>query len=236
MRFAICDDDLTLCDSLKSNLYDYSNRHNLESVIDIYNSGEALIVSQTQYDVIILDYKMNGMNGLKTARLLRNGINASTCIIFLTSFPQIAISAYEVDTYRFVVKNTLYEGLFKALDDFRKSLNTKRKVRIKSDKEFLTISTDKITFIESLDKTILIHINDGRIITTRCTLSKMLKLLPSTDFVQIHKSFIVNFKYIIQESDIGIRLHGVDQLLNVSRTFSKSFKNKYLIYLKDQML
>lgn len=233
MRIAICDDDLQLCDSLKNNIYEYANNHNLEPVIDIFNSGEELIVAKIKYDIIILDYQMDGLNGIETARILRNGINSLACIIFLTSFPQIAISAYEVDTYRFVVKSTLYEGLFKALDDYRKTIALEKKVRIKSDHSILVIPTEEIIFFESMNKLVIIHLSDGTIVKTRCTLSELYNTVPHTSFVKIHKSFVINFKYITEETENGIKLCGVNYELPLSRRFAKLFRNNFANYLKD---
>ena len=106
MYIAICDDDLNLLSQLKSKIYIYCNEHKIDSVIDIYSSGEDFLASNINYDIAILDYKMHNLNGLDTAKILRTRSEYSTCIIFLTSFPEIAISSYSVDTYIFVVNNS----------------------------------------------------------------------------------------------------------------------------------
>lgn len=119
MRIAVCDDERHMLDLIKRKLYDYSNIHNWESVIDTFDNGNELLKSKTKYNIVILDYQMNEIDGLETAKLLRKGHNSQACIIFLTSFPEIAIPAYDVDTYRFVLKDNIDDGLTKALDDFR---------------------------------------------------------------------------------------------------------------------
>ena len=179
---------------------------------------------------------MNFLNGLDTAKALRKGVNAFSCIIFLTSFSDIAISAYDVDTYRFVLKSTLFEGLFKALDDYRKSIKQSFKIRIKSDGDFITIPTDDIVFFESQDKIVLLHLSNGSVISTRNKLSAILSSVPSTDFVQISKSYVVNYKYILRESENTLTLKNCSDKLFISRNHAKQFKTKYINYLKDKAL
>ena len=53
MKIAICDDEPIVLSELKSKIYDYSNMHNWESVIDSYSRGQDLINSKTKYDIII---------------------------------------------------------------------------------------------------------------------------------------------------------------------------------------
>lgn len=235
MNIAICDDDIQFCDILKDKIYTYSNDHNWESVVDVYYSGEEICNTDKKYDIIILDYQMHILNGLDTAKTLRKGVNAFSCIIFLTSFSDIAISAYEVDTYRFVLKSALFEGLYKALDDYRKLIKLSHSIRIKSEGDFLTIPTNDIVFFESQDKIVLFHLSNGSVLNTRNKLSAILKLLPSTEFVQISKSFVVNFKYIVRESENTLILKNITDVLFISRNYAKQFKQKYINYLRDKM-
>lgn len=58
MRIAICDDEKSFSSVLKSKIYDYSNLHNWDSVVDTYDCGYDLINTKIKYDIIILDYQM----------------------------------------------------------------------------------------------------------------------------------------------------------------------------------
>ena len=139
MKIAICDDESGFLEEVKNKIYEYANSHNWEPAVETFTSGEELTLLNEKFDLIILDYQMEGLTGLETAERLRQGKNCLTCIIFLTSYPEIAIPAYSVDTYRFVVKNTLYAGLFKALDDFRAIQRLDYDISIKSEGELVTL-------------------------------------------------------------------------------------------------
>ena len=86
MRIAICDDEALFLAQLKSKIYEYSNKHNLEPVVDEYTIGSDLINSNIKYDIIILDYQMDKIDGLETARQLRNGINIISIYGYIVSY------------------------------------------------------------------------------------------------------------------------------------------------------
>lgn len=233
MRIAICDDEALFLSQLKSKIYEYSNKHNLEPVVDEYTVGSNLIDSNIKYDIIILDYQMDKIDGLETARQLRNGINEFACIIFLTNYGEISIDAYSVDTYRFVLKSTLWDGLYNALDDYRKRMNTGKSISVKSDGSYITIDTDEIVFIESQNRVTSIHLSNNKIIETKTPLSSIFESLPHTDFFRVHKSFIVSFRYITRRDFSSLNVTGYDYEIPVSRKYTADFKEAYYNYLKE---
>lgn len=233
MRIAICDDEEVFLSQLKDKLYIYFNNHNLEVTIDSYNCGTDLIRSQNKYNIIILDYQMNKIDGLETAKKLREGINALSCLIFLTSYPEIAISAYDVDTYRFVLKNTLYDGLFKALDDFRKSKKSKYIINVKTGKEFKTINTENITFIETKNKESFIHLLNSDVLLTKNTLTNLYSDLPKSHFFKVHKAYVINFAHIIGREKYELKIRNYEYTIPISRNAYSKFKKTYYNFLKD---
>lgn len=233
MKIALCDDEINFTTELKSQLYDYSNIHNWDSVIDVYNSGHDLLESKIKYDIIIIDYQMDDINGLQTAKILRNGINQFSCIIFLTSYPEIAIPAYDVDTYRFVVKNTLFDGIYKALDDFRNAAKLDYDIAIKTNNEFVTVNTKDIVFIEVQNKFCYIHLFNNSILITRRTLKSLHSELPKTHFAKIHKAFIINFEYVSERNNSFLTVRNLNLQLPISRNYLSKFNNAYYIYLRD---
>ncbi len=234
MRIAVCDDDRDFTVELERRLYEYSNAHNWEPVVEVFYSGFELLKSERKYDLIIMDYQMDGLTGLETSKLLRQGENGSACIIFLTSFPEVALPAYEVDTYRFVVKNTLYDGLYKALDDFRKMQRDDYDISVKADGEQITLNTADIVFIEAQNKDIFIHLSNGETVDTKTKLQSIFSDLPHTHFCKVHKSYIINFQYVSHRCPNELRLRMTTALIPISRNYKQEFNSKYNNYLRDQ--
>ena len=66
---------------------------------------------------------MENLNGIETARKIRN-LNNNCAIIFVSSYPDIAIDTFEVEAFRFLIKPIDKVKLFKSIDDYRKKLRT----------------------------------------------------------------------------------------------------------------
>lgn len=234
MRIAICDDDKVFSNLLKNNIYEYSEQHNLEAVVDLFCNGFNLIDCKTRFDIIILDYEMNEINGLETAKSLRLGTNKSTCIIFLTSHPEIAIPAYEVDTFRFVLKSTDFDSLNKAINSYLKTKSHNYNIPVRSKNETVIINTEKIMYVEAQNKNIFIHLDNNNIIKTNSSLTAFCNELPHTHFFKIHKAFVVNFDYISRREKNNLLLNNCTISLPISRNYMQSYKNSYYNYLKDR--
>ena len=145
MRIAICDDKMILHEELKKNLDKYSINRNVIINCDDYSNGFDLLQSNIEYDIIFMDYQMDGIDGLETSRQIRKN-KIDTAIIFLTSYPNIVFDTFEVNTYRFLVKPINYEKLSSALDDFLASQDDSNFILIKSDELNKRINIDDILY------------------------------------------------------------------------------------------
>ena len=104
INIAICDDDLYYItetkDILKSLLSSYSINYNIYE----FSSGEELLDNYPQnLDILIMDIQMKLINGMDTARKIRE-FDTNVEIIFMTSFPEFMQEGYEVKAYRYILK------------------------------------------------------------------------------------------------------------------------------------
>ena len=58
--------------------------------MDVYDSGKRLLDSKVKYDLVFLDIVMEGLNGIETARRLRER-DMGCLIVFLTEFQRICV-------------------------------------------------------------------------------------------------------------------------------------------------
>lgn len=64
MYVALCDDDDYITKELNELVLEYAKINRISMTIDLYSDGISLVNSQKDYDFIVLDYKMDGQNGL----------------------------------------------------------------------------------------------------------------------------------------------------------------------------
>ncbi|MFI3177674.1 MAG: response regulator [Eubacteriales bacterium] len=101
IKIAICDDETYVTTQTEEFLAAVENTRACEC--DIYYSGEALyqaIEQNKRYDLIYLDIELGGLDGIATARKIRE-IDKHSVLIFITAYDQYAIEAFEVESFRF---------------------------------------------------------------------------------------------------------------------------------------
>jgi DNA-binding LytR/AlgR family response regulator len=101
LRFAVCDDDRVFCDFLKDKIYDYANLHKLDLMVEVYLSGHELLKSDSKYDIVFMDYILDDLDGLQTARKLRETDDNCT-IIFTTSSLDAGPESMEIGSFRYL--------------------------------------------------------------------------------------------------------------------------------------
>lgn len=80
MQIAICDDEVSMVQILEKKI----KKLLPDAVIDKYLSGDELIASGSKPDILFLDIQMPGMDGMETAKVLRQD-NEDMILIFVTA-------------------------------------------------------------------------------------------------------------------------------------------------------
>lgn len=230
MKVAICDDNIIIHDILKKKLELYSSQNNFTIVYYDYMSGAELINSKIEYDAIFMDYQMEQINGLETAKILRKN-NISTAIIFLTGFPNIVFDAFEVNTYRFLVKPIDDEKLKSAMDSLLKSTEKEKFIFVKTEDTNKKIDINNIIYIEASNKYCFIRTKNENILCKK-TLAEIEKQLNYNIFFRSHRTYLVNFSHIISHDSTSIIFDNSEKAL-ISKLKLSSFKKAFTEYLKN---
>ena len=229
MKIAICDDNTIMREDLKGHLEDYAVSKNIIFLYSEFSNGRDLIASEINFDLIFMDYKMDGLDGLETARCLRRN-NNKTSMIFLTSYPHVVFDTFEVNAYRFLLKPIDTEKLFSALDDFLSDQDDDKFIVIKTDDDNRRIKIDNIIYAEATDKYCYIRTVSESILYKK-TLSEFEKLLPSDKFFRCHRTYLVGFKHIVSHTATDIYFDNKEKA-QISKLKQTSFKNAFLNFIK----
>lgn len=230
MIIAICDDEAVVCEALKTELYNYFNARNIEAVIETFPDGSSLINSGLKFDLVILDYMLPGIDGLQTAKELREK-NSLCAILFLTNYPEIVYDTFEYDTFRFLVKPLDSEKLCEALDSFRQKLDFYYPITLSSGGEVYKIDTREIIYIEAEGKSSVIRLRDKSFHCPK-TLSQVFDMLPKNCFFRTHRSFVVNLSFIERYNRQSVRF-GNGEFAKISRGKFPEFQKAVNVYLSD---
>lgn len=231
----VCDDVEIERLLLKEILCQYFEEINEEVSIVEYDSGETLIADVEEgyvaMDLLFLDIYMKKLNGMETARKLRQ-IQCKVPIIFLTASPDYAIESYEVQASGYLLKSFSKEKLMKLLNRILKT-DMKRRVAIKNRRQYRYPCTDDIMYIDSDKHNVTLHLSDGSEIITVDKLGEIEKRINEKRFLRCHQSYLVNMDYIKDVEDdfimedgtlVPIRVRGRKEILD---TYYDYFVNHF---------
>ena len=182
-------------------------------------------------DLIFLDIQMPFLNGLDFAETLKD---LGTMIIFTTAHPEFALKGYKVNAIEYLLKPIFFEdfkvAVYKAkrlYELIHKKENLLSPLLFKENGVLHKIYPHQILYISALQNYIEIYRENEDKMVIHQTLKNILEELPSGDFLQIHKSYIVNLKYFkrIQDSTMVIE--------NIELPIARSRKNYVLSYIKN---
>ena len=122
--------------------------------------------SQNDIDILFLDIKFQSYSGIEIAKKIRD-IDSSVILIFLTSFPEYALSGYKVKAFDYLVKPLSYLQLENVLDRAISELesNEKHFLIIKDSGNIFKIEFSEIVYIETYNRNILFHLTSESEIT-----------------------------------------------------------------------
>ncbi len=180
------------------------------------NAIEAMKIMQGQdIDLLFLDIQMPGLTGLQFIQSMQ----APPMIILITAYEKYALEGFNLDVTDYLVKPVSLDRFVKACNKAKQLFDLKKqqKIPISSsqqgyffvnvDYSLLKINFSDIIYIEGLKDYIKIHLKSSKHpVVTRMPVKTIDEQLPSTQFIRIHKSYIVSVAFIttIRKSSVFI--------------------------------
>lgn len=212
----------------------------LELVQKCSSAVEALELLQKQnIDLIYLDIQMPDLSGIELSKMLPIG----TRIIFTTAFDQYALEGFKVQAIDYLLKPFDYAEFLSASNkahDWFAMVNAEKTKTNESSKEFLFVKSEykqvkiklsEVLYFEGLKDYVKIYIKDTKNpILTLSSLKQLEQELSTTNFMRVHRSFIVALNNIelIERGQIVINKQRI--------TVSEQYKAKFLAFLAGYSL
>ena len=161
------------------------------------STAEALAyLNQNVVDVLFLDVQMPDMLGTDFARLIKT---TQTQIVFVTAYPDYAVEGFALQALDYLLKPVEFgrflQACNRALGQLPKKAGEPSSIFVKDGYDWVRVNLDEILYIQSDSNLLFIH-ERSRKVTTRMTLNEMLAQLPTTQFLRVHKSYLVALKAI----------------------------------------
>ena len=205
---------------------------------------EALhVIHQEDIDIIFLDIQMPDLTGIELARVIEKSGTPGPRIIFTTAFNQYALDGFKVDALDYLLKPFNYEEFLRAATraktyvELLQKASTANVIETKDEYLFLKveyqlvrIAYDDILYTEGLKDYVKVHLkSDNKPILSLTSLKALEEKLPTSKFMRVHRSFIVNL------DKIGAITRNTIQIGNTTIPVSDQYKETFSQFLSKWM-
>ena len=209
MRIAICDDEEVQRELLKKylalwsadketskeNSMEVSSEISLE--VNTFSSGEEFIFAwedDRKYDLIILDIEMGRLSGMELAGRIRMQ-DEEVPILFVTGYDRYIAQGYEVAALHYLLKPLNREKFFEVLDKLSRKEKKEEKLLFWTADGVVSLPASKIWYLEARAHQCVLFARDGEYLL-KTSFGETHKLLGGSEFVQCHRSYLVNVRHV----------------------------------------
>lgn len=229
IRIAVCDDNSEFLERTVNMIEKWSEQSRIPSEILRFDNGDALIEKNAvvRIDIIFLDIIMPFLNGMDTAKELRQ-VNNAVKIIFLTSSPEFALESYSVKAKDYLLKPITYEKIKEILDECSHDIETEPKnIVIKTASGYQKLFYHDIEYAEAQRKKVIFYLRSGKTVEAVEPFYSFVDRLTDCDgFFKCHRSYLVylpnidyfNMTEIITKSG---------RKIPIARGYGKTFQEVY---------
>lgn len=208
-------------------------------VVKAFDNPEKLLaeIPLLDFDLVISDIEMPGIDGLTLAKLLQNKL-----VIFTTAYKEYAVDAFDIDAVDYLTKpvrkERLQKAVEKAVERFNKTIAVKKFTPVNTDKGKAFLHFDKIILVrtansDSRDKEVLLTDNT-QMLLKNINFETLSNEFPGAHFCRINKKEIVAMHAVrfFTHDEITLNLsdkNGKFITVNLGETYRPEFLAKVKI-------
>jgi two-component system, LytTR family, response regulator LytT len=211
------------------------------TVVGMCSTGEEAIrtAEEVKPDLVLMDIMLKGeMSGIEAAGQIREKYNIP--IIYLTAYAdESTLSKAKVsEPYGYIIKPfkeiDLHTSIEMAIYKHEKESDVKKErdflysivenkeskdiIFVKSNSRLVKVKTSDIYFVEALKDYVVINTNTARY-TIHSTMKDIEKKLPASDFIRVHRSFIVRIDKIVAIEQPNLILEEDKKLIPIGGSY-----------------
>lgn len=233
IEIAVCDDDkafLKEIDTILKKQNPFGGKYNLT----FFQSGMALLKNtKIRFDLIFLDIQMPKLDGIKTAKFLREQGN-NAVLVFLTAVSIPSTETFKVAPFRYLVKPLTQANLSEDLPEiFDEVIRRYQTLLIKCGERLHEIKISAILYLTINHKSVDIVTDSGRF-TTKETMRELEQKLSPFGFVHSHKSYLINLNRVSALERLSVTMESGEEL-PISQPKAVSFRKSFIEYAERKV-
>lgn len=238
LNIVLCDDNQQMQDAYSSLIMNVANYNGINITLSTFESGESLVFhlldSPNQADIIYLDILMGPLNGMKTAKKLRE-LGCSSEIIFLTTSEDYVFEAFDISPVQYLIKDSTTAERFEQVFLRAVSLTREKKTEMficDSGNTRKVIPIRSISYFEIWKRVIIVHYQKRDLFEYYGTLEQLEQQLLGKGVIRVHRSYMVNMPYIAKFQSQKLVLK-TGEVIPIGVTYMKLVKQTFSNYLSQ---
>lgn len=227
MKIAVCDDENKIVEEITS----FINKYFPACEVRSYSDGESfLAASEERPEVLLLDIDMPGISGMEVAASIARE-KVQMLIVFVTAHDELVYDSFKYHPFAFVRKKFLEQELKTVLSDCEKQLESRKKNFVfQNASKLVTLAQSEILYFEGQANYLAIHTITGEY-KMRSTMAGVEKELEDSDFLRIHKGFLVNLEHIRVLKTEELELDN-GTVLPIGKSYSEAAKKSIMRFMR----
>lgn len=224
MKIAVVDDEKQWHEIIVQNINNFYKNQQVH--VETFESGELLLQCQKEYDLVLLDVELKGMDGFETAKIYQKQYPDCT-LMMLSMHTELSRRGYVVNAFRYIDKAEMEEELTEALSAFKKLRERERIIQVHQvGIGEIPLRLKDIIYIETEKRNVKIHTRTQACLCSE-NMNQMEEVLADSGFYRCHKSCIINLDRVQSFDHANVYLES-GECVPVSVRKYTELKRRYL--------
>lgn len=231
MRIAVTDDDPVVAGRIRELIH----AEDPQADVALYRSGEEMLLSGRPFDIVYLDIRLDGADGIETARRLQRR-QKDALLIFISGLRDTVFDALDVHPFHFLLKPLEKSRFLRVYQEARETVDRQRRTSgghllVKSRQGSVLVPHRDILYIESSSHKLEVHTGD-QVYEMYGTLNRVEAEL-GDGFYRTHRAFLVNMEWVRSYHADSIVLRNGERIY-LARKKHGQFVKAYMWFLQQQ--
>lgn len=231
LRIGICDDDEAFSLELERYLLEYARRKEIRIDAEIFVSAQALlenIQEQGIFDILFLDIELDESSGIEIGKQIRSDLKNETMqIVFVSAKEEYAMQLFDIRPMNFLVKPINVAKVAYIMDEYSRLFSFQNRFfTYHVGKREYKVNEQSIIYFQSEGKKIKMVLQD-EIKEFYGKLSDVSEGLNEHIFCPIHKSYVINIRYVAEYTKDSIAMVNGERI-PISQSMRKYVSRKIL--------
>lgn len=238
LKVAVCDDNREMLNFISTRIQEEISNNKIECTVSSFSDGNKLLQkhNESPFDVAFLDICMPEMSGFNISKCMTEQ-SENLFVIFVTSKDELVYDCFDYRPFNFIRKGSpdmmsrsISEVIRKLLQHIRQS---EMLILDEGYGEQCKILIRDIVYIKSDGHYLEYFLSNGKSLRVRENISGEVKKMEEYDFLQIHRRYLVNMKYIRNidaRNDEVVLVSG--ERLDTGRSYKENAAEIYKKYMR----